>query len=91
MNIIKTDVYMHKYDGYIAYLHQFEDGTLMLEYVLEFENTEIKPCTVSHRVVGKKLDRAYKFICSLEDYDQETKGPKKTKSVSKGIRSTDDI
>ena len=82
MTIIKTECYWHKYDQYTAFLHTYDDGTLMLEYTLEFDDGRM-PCYIKKRI--KKIDttRAFEFMCLLEEYDQKTKRPKKTKSVHK--------
>lgn len=79
--IIKSDAYWHKYGQYVAYLHEYEDGALMLEYTLEFTEGQ-NPCHVRKKI--NKLDKAFEFMCSLEDYDKKTKRPKKTKAIHKG-------
>lgn len=90
MKIIKSSAYWHKYDQYVAYLHEYEDGALMLEYTLEFD-TGAAPCYIKKRV--KKIDeRSFEFMCSLEEHlEQEAKRPKKTKSLCKSARAEDGI
>jgi hypothetical protein len=73
MKIIKCEVYLHKYEDYVAFLHTFENGNLMLEYTLEPEGQA--PCYVKKSI--KKLDKAFQYICDVDDYDKKTKGPKK--------------
>lgn len=81
MKIIKSEVYIHKYDDIVAFLHTFEDGTLMLEYTLEPEGQA--PCYVKKSI--KKLDKAFEYVCSVDDYEnKKTKRPKKAKAVHKG-------
>ncbi len=88
MTIIKSEVYWHKYDQYVAFLHEFEDSELMLEYTLEFDDGR-NPCYIKKRI--KKLDRAFEFMCTLDNYDKKTKRPKQTKSLRKSMRSEDGI